>query len=81
MLIVCSSGNTYQNITYPAINPNVMAIGATTSANDRVDFSAYGEELSVVAPGKGIYGLSLNNTFVTVTVLLFLRLKFLELQL
>ncbi len=40
-------------IGYPARNPNVIAVGATTSSDTRASFSSYGNALDVVAPGSG----------------------------
>lgn len=38
---------------YPALNPHVIAVGATTSSNIRASFSSYGAGLDVSAPGSG----------------------------
>lgn len=38
---------------YPALNPYVIAVGATTSGNARASFSSYGPGLDVTAPGSG----------------------------
>ncbi len=38
---------------YPALNPYVIAVGATTSTNARASFSSYGPGLDVTAPGSG----------------------------
>jgi subtilisin family serine protease len=38
---------------YPALNPYVIAVGATTSGNARASFSSYGPGLDVSAPGSG----------------------------
>ena len=40
-------------ITYPARNPHVIAVGATTQTNQRASFSSYGSALDVSAPGSG----------------------------
>lgn len=40
-------------IGYPARNPNVIAVGATTNSKQRASFSSYGTALDVVAPGSG----------------------------
>jgi len=40
-------------ISYPARNPHVIAVGATTSTDARASFSSYGNALDVVAPGSG----------------------------
>lgn len=38
---------------YPALNDHVIAVGATTSSDQRASFSSYGPGLDVVAPGSG----------------------------
>lgn len=40
-------------IGYPALNDHVIAVGATTSSDQRASFSSYGPSLDVVAPGSG----------------------------
>jgi subtilisin family serine protease len=40
-------------IGYPARNPNVISVGATTNSKQRASFSSYGAALDVVAPGSG----------------------------
>lgn len=42
------------HIGYPARNPHVIAVGATTSSDQRASFSSYGDALDVVAPGSGL---------------------------
>jgi subtilisin family serine protease len=55
-VIVAAVGNTGNNsILYPARYPNVVAVAATDSANNRAAFSNYGPEVSVAAPGAFIY--------------------------
>lgn len=38
---------------WPALNNNVIAVGATNSSDQRASFSSYGPGLDVVAPGSG----------------------------
>ncbi|MGB3946103.1 MAG: S8 family serine peptidase [Candidatus Saccharimonadales bacterium] len=40
-------------MSYPALNPDVIAVGATTSTGIRASFSSYGPGLDVAAPGSG----------------------------
>jgi subtilisin family serine protease len=40
-------------MSYPALSRHVIAVGATTSSNQRASFSSYGPGLDVVAPGAG----------------------------
>jgi len=39
---------------YPATYPEVIAVGATTSLDQRASFSSYGQALDVVAPGYAV---------------------------
>ena len=41
-------------VAYPAAYPDVIAVGATTSADQRATFSSYGQALDVVAPGYAV---------------------------
>ena len=50
---VGNSGNT--SILYPAKYPQVIAVGAVDSTNNRAGTSNYGPELDMVAPGVSIY--------------------------
>ncbi len=40
-------------MSYPAIDPTVISVGASTNGNERASFSSYGANLDVVAPGSG----------------------------
>ena len=52
-VIVAGSGNDGKknNVQYPAAYPEVIAVGATDHNDKRADYSDYGPELDVVAPG------------------------------
>src|SRR5438552_11010710 len=64
VLIVAAAGNDGKaTVQFPAGYPGVMAVGATTPANERATFSTYGSHLSVVAPGVDIYSTFLSGTF------------------
>lgn len=41
-------------IAYPAAYPDVIAVGATTSSDQRASFGSYGAALDVSAPGYGV---------------------------
>lgn len=41
-------------IAYPAAYPDVIAVGASTSSDQRASFSSYGQALDVVAPGYAV---------------------------
>lgn len=59
VLIVAAAGNSgSEGVTYPAKFPEVLAVGAASSANadKRAVFSSTGSEVDVVAVGQGIVG-------------------------
>ena len=51
--VVCASGNdrSRQNVSYPAIYPTTIAVGATDFNNNVTGYSNRGEGLDIVAPG------------------------------
>lgn len=54
-ILVFASGNQSPAIDYPAnSNPNIITVGAITSSSNRSNFSGFGNELDVVAPGSSI---------------------------
>jgi subtilisin family serine protease len=57
VVLVAAAGNdtTTANLRYPAQYPNVIAVGAVDSGNNRTASSNYGPELDLVAPGQLIY--------------------------
>lgn len=40
-------------MSYPALYPEVVSVGASTSLDERASFSSYGSRLTLVAPGSG----------------------------
>lgn len=73
-LVVASSGNCALNdedfchsltppgrMVYPALYPEVLAVGATDINDQRSDFSSYGAQLDLVAPGSAISPLPVYN--------------------
>lgn len=55
-VVLFSTGNDADDpnntsVKYPAKNPNVIAVGATTKNDAKTSYSNYGSELDVVAPG------------------------------
>jgi subtilisin family serine protease len=62
VVVVAASGNSGCDcIIYPANYPNVIAVGATDSNDNRASFSNYGNNLDIVAPGTG----SIRTTFMS----------------
>lgn len=57
IVFVCSAGNQYTDkVAYPARSfPDVLAVGATNLRGEKSDFSQYGPELDIVAPGQSIW--------------------------
>jgi len=54
-ILVASSGNQdASQVQYPARYPEVMAVGATNSNDQRASFSNYGDDLDFAAPGVNI---------------------------
>jgi thermitase len=61
-LIVASAGNTAKtDPNYPAYYEHCIAVGATTSADERWFASAYGDWVDVAAPGEGIYSTTIDG--------------------
>ncbi len=57
VLVVAAAGNSGQGsnyLAYPASYPYVIAVGATTSADARANFSTYNASVDVSAPGEWI---------------------------
>jgi serine protease len=54
VVMVAASGNDFVNrVTYPARDPRVIAVGATTDNLCKADYSNTGQGLDIVAPGGG----------------------------
>ena len=61
-IIIFASGNNNDSIAYPAnSNPDIIVVGAIAINGKRANFSNYGTQLDVVAPGSGILSTVLNN--------------------
>jgi len=54
VVVVAAAGNDGGPISYPARDPRVIGVGATTTNARRASFSAYGPGLDVMAPGTAI---------------------------
>ena len=53
-VVVCATGNEAHNrIDYPASDPNAIAVGASTDADELADYSNRGPQVCVVAPSNG----------------------------
>ncbi len=61
-IVVFSTGNDFGAVAYPAnSNPNILSVGSITSTGVRSNFSNFGNQLDVVAPGSGILSTVNNN--------------------
>ena len=71
VLIAATGNGNIAAINYPASNPNVIAVGATTVQDTRWSVgragSQFGAGLDLVAPGVDIRLLGLNNSYITAT--------------
>jgi len=72
-VVVAAMGNGFRppplgnnNMTsYPAAYPNVVAVGAINSADQRAPFSQTGPHIDVAAPGVGVLSTVWNDSFTT----------------
>ncbi len=61
-LVIAAAGNSGSStLDYPAVLPNVVAVGAVDQTGARAQFSNYGSGLSIMAPGVTIWTLTANN--------------------
>lgn len=61
-VVVFSTGNNFGDVVFPAnSNPNILAVGASDANGRKADFSNYGPEVDVVAPGVNIQTLGFNG--------------------
>lgn len=65
VLIIAAVGNKSLEINYPAALPNVIGVGAVNRDGSYADYSNYGQQIDVVAPGESIYTTHLNNSYTT----------------
>jgi thermitase len=56
VIMVAAAGNSgVGSVLYPAAYPAVIAVAATDNSNNRANFSNFGAEVDVAAPGANIY--------------------------
>ena len=66
IIVVCATGNSNQDVDYPAKFDTTIAVGATTINDKRAWFSNYGRALiehGVVAPGTNIYSTYIGGKY------------------
>lgn len=61
----CNTLSAPGRMTYPALYPEVIAVGASTNTDQRADYSSYGTQLDVVAPGSSVGPLPVYNNGAT----------------
>lgn len=68
VLVVAAAGNDSTNrLECPALQAEAMAVGATTSSDQRASYSNYGTGLNIVAPGSGIYSTYSGGGYVSLS--------------
>ena len=63
IIIVAAAGNDAGAINYPAIYPEVIAVGAIDKQGHLAKTSSRGEKMHIVAPGVDIYSTYLENRY------------------
>lgn len=63
IILVGATGNENTHCGWPAAYDEVIAVGAINSALDRANFSNFGPEVAVAAPGTDVLSTYLNNTY------------------
>lgn len=65
VLIIAATGNKGSELNYPAALPNVLSVGAVDRDDNYLDYSNYGQQLDVVAPGDGIFTTTIGGGYST----------------
>ncbi|MTI82103.1 MAG: peptidase S8 [Firmicutes bacterium] len=65
MILVSAAGNdgTTDSVDYPAAYPDVIAVGAITERGGISSFSSRGPQITVVAPGSGVYSTFTGDSY------------------
>lgn len=63
IILVGATGNENTRVGWPAAYDEVIAVGAIDAAMDRANFSNFGEEVAVAAPGVNVLSTYLNNAY------------------
>ena len=68
VLVVAASGNSNSALAfYPASYKGVLSVASTDQGDVKSGFSNYGTTVDVSAPGSGIYGTWMNDTYSTLS--------------
>ncbi|KAB1438695.1 S8 family serine peptidase [Candidatus Galacturonibacter soehngenii] len=68
-IFVCSGGKNYENLDLTPVYPacynlsNIICVGGITESGDIYEFSGYGNDIDIYAPGADIYSLMPENTY------------------
>ena len=62
VIIIGVTGNYENHVTYPGNYSEVIAVSATTSSQEIADFSAFGSQTEICAPGKDVYSINGDDT-------------------
>lgn len=60
-ILFAASGNENSSVIYPAAYTSVVAVGATDKSDEKANYSNFGPELEIVAPGNSIPTTSLDG--------------------
>ncbi|MCP4203883.1 MAG: S8 family serine peptidase [bacterium] len=63
VVVIFAAGNSYGAVTYPAVYPEVIAVAATDQQDVKPNFSAFGPEVDVSAPGVNVYSSMPDDTY------------------
>jgi hypothetical protein len=66
ILLIAAAGNAgsgTETVTYPALYPEVISVGAIDSNSTRATFSSTGNELDLMAPGVNILSTTMDGNF------------------
>ncbi|HQQ88899.1 MAG TPA: DUF5011 domain-containing protein [Oscillospiraceae bacterium] len=55
VVVIAASGNSADDVNYPAACQNAIAVGAVDSSGSRASYSCYGSELDLVAVGTDVF--------------------------
>ncbi len=65
--IIAAAGNTGGSVGYPGAYPEVIAVGASDSADHLAPFSSRGPQVSFIAPGVNILSAKMGGGYITMS--------------
>ncbi len=63
VVLVAAAGNSNGPVAYPAAYPNVIAVAAVDNSDNKASYSCYGPEISVAAPGSGVFSTVISGGY------------------